>query len=300
MLKKTFLILSLFIVAACTSTGMFSFSYSGLEPVSKGFNWDHYKIGEPYRIGGKWYHPRINDGYEEKGKASWYGKKFHGRLTANGEEFDRFGITAAHKTLPMPSVVKVTNLENGKYIHVRVNDRGPFVNDRIIDLSEQAAKLLGFKEQGVADVKVEFDKKATRQLFYEIEEEDHMYDSYQIVEAKGDSVIKEISRTIKDNPAEYKYYKKHVKTADEEKAESLDVPEGVYVIQVGAFSVLKNANNVEHTLENTAPVMIENALIGGKEIFRVKLGPFEDIDEADNILSEVAKLGFEDAIIMAN
>ena len=89
------------------------------------------------------------------GTASWYGTKFHGRDTANGETFDLYGMTAAHKTLPLPSYVKVTNLENGRVVTLRVNDRGPFYSDRIIDLSFAAAKKLGFAEKGVARVKVE-------------------------------------------------------------------------------------------------------------------------------------------------
>jgi rare lipoprotein A len=96
-----------------------------------------------------------NVGYLEIGIASWYGKKFHGRLTAMGETYDMFGLTAAHKALPLPTVVKVTNLDNGQSIVVRVNDRGPFHDDRLIDLSWSAAKALGFENKGTAPVVVE-------------------------------------------------------------------------------------------------------------------------------------------------
>ena len=96
-----------------------------------------------------------NVGYFEIGVASWYGKKFHGRLTAMGETYDMFGLTAAHKTLPLPTIAKVTNLDNGQSIIVRVNDRGPFHDDRLIDLSWGAAKALGFENQGIAPVVVE-------------------------------------------------------------------------------------------------------------------------------------------------
>jgi rare lipoprotein A len=96
-----------------------------------------------------------NEGYLEIGVASWYGKKFHGRLTAMGETYDMFGQTAAHKSLPLPTIVKVTNLDNGDSIIVRVNDRGPFHDDRLIDLSWGAAKALGFEKQGTAPVVVE-------------------------------------------------------------------------------------------------------------------------------------------------
>src|SRR5690554_1847453 len=110
----------------------------------------------PYTVMGSRYFP-IQDGrnYHAVGTASWYGTKFHGRDTANGETFDMYGMTAAHKTLPLPSYVKVTNLENGRVVTLRVNDRGPFYSDRIIDLSFAAAKKLGFADKGVARVKVE-------------------------------------------------------------------------------------------------------------------------------------------------
>ena len=93
--------------------------------------------------------------YRESGLASWYGTKFHGQLTANGEDYDLYGMTAAHKTLPLPTYVRVTNLENNRTIIVRVNDRGPFYSDRIIDLSYAGAKKLGFAERGTAMVRVE-------------------------------------------------------------------------------------------------------------------------------------------------
>ncbi len=113
------------------------------------------KIGRPYRIAGVWYYPAEDNDYDEAGLASWYGPKFHGRPTANGERFDMNQLTAAHRTLPLPSTVLVTNLENGRSIKVRVNDRGPFVDNRIIDLSRRAAQFLGFEKQGVARVRVQ-------------------------------------------------------------------------------------------------------------------------------------------------
>jgi len=115
------------------------------------------KLGpNQYEVFGQVYEIMLeNVGYIEIGVASWYGKKFHGRLTAMGETYDMFGLTAAHKALPLPTIVKVTNLDNGQSIIVRVNDRGPFHDDRLIDLSWGAAKALGFEKQGTASVVVE-------------------------------------------------------------------------------------------------------------------------------------------------
>jgi rare lipoprotein A len=116
----------------------------------------HFKIGRPYRIKGRWYYPAFVTEYEASGVASWYGEYFHGRQTANGEIYDMYALTAAHPTLQLPSLVEVLNLENGQSLILRVNDRGPFVDDRLIDLSYAAARELGFERQGLAKVKVRY------------------------------------------------------------------------------------------------------------------------------------------------
>lgn len=119
-----------------------------------------YQIGKPYTIRGIKYYPKLDPNLRQTGLASWYGPNFHGRLTANGEVYDQYGLSAAHPTMPLPSYAKVTNLENGSSITVRVNDRGPFSKNRVIDLSARAAQLLGYTKQGVAKVKVEYAGKA--------------------------------------------------------------------------------------------------------------------------------------------
>lgn len=116
----------------------------------------HFKVGQPYRINGSVYRPRFVSEYEVVGVASWYGSDYHGRLTANGEVFDMNAFTAAHPTLPLPSLVEVTNLHNGRSMVLRVNDRGPFIKNRVIDLSRAAARSLGFERQGLARVHVRY------------------------------------------------------------------------------------------------------------------------------------------------
>lgn len=115
----------------------------------------HFKIGQPYTAFGVSYVPQDYESFEEVGMASWYGEDFHGKKTANGEVYNMGDLTAAHPTLPLPSLIKVTNLENGKSQTLRVNDRGPFTKNRVIDVSEKAAELLGFRGKGTAEVKVE-------------------------------------------------------------------------------------------------------------------------------------------------
>ena len=124
------------------------------EPVPKGGG--VYRVGKPYTVAGRVYVPEEDVNYREDGLASWYGDDFHGRLTANGEVFDMGSLTAAHPTLPMPCYARVTNLSNGKSVVVRVNDRGPYHGNRLIDVSNKAAELLEFKGNGVAHVRVEY------------------------------------------------------------------------------------------------------------------------------------------------
>jgi rare lipoprotein A len=159
------------VVANCASSGKFAgqvdpkYGVSSSprvvefgEPVPKGGG--TYRVGKPYTVAGKIYVPEEDANYKQEGLASWYGDDFHGRLTANGEVFDMGALTAAHPTLPMPCYARVTNLANGKSLIVRVNDRGPYANNRLIDVSNKAAELLDFKSVGVARVRVEYVARA--------------------------------------------------------------------------------------------------------------------------------------------
>jgi rare lipoprotein A len=147
--KQLLPVLCLLILAACSSgSGSYSPSQSPTPATGQ-------KVGRPYQIGGIWYYPAIDHDYDRVGVASWYGPNFHGKPTANGEVFDMNKVSAAHPTLPLPSMARVTNLENGRAITVRINDRGPFARERIIDMSRRAAQLLGFQDQGTTRVRVQ-------------------------------------------------------------------------------------------------------------------------------------------------
>ncbi|HEX2561983.1 septal ring lytic transglycosylase RlpA family protein [Phenylobacterium sp.] len=143
-------------VAACVSPKYASRLPSTPGAPGAGISGPHYKVGKPYQVGGIWYTPREQPDYDETGVASWYGPGFHMKATANGETFDQALVSAAHTTLPLPSWVEVENLENGRKLEVRVNDRGPFVGGRIIDLSQEAARRLGFEQKGTARVRVRY------------------------------------------------------------------------------------------------------------------------------------------------
>src|SRR6266550_2147749 len=140
-----------FLLTACASSGP-QFGDNHRSRYHRGQ--PSYKVGAAYQINGVWYHPRVDYDYDEKGLASWYGEAFDGQATANGEIYDLNQLSAAHKTLPLPSVVEVSNLRNGRSLRLRVNDRGPYVDTRIIDVSRRAAQLLGFETAGTTPVRV--------------------------------------------------------------------------------------------------------------------------------------------------
>tara|TARA_B100001059_G_scaffold168897_1_gene168719 strand:- start:5863 stop:6666 length:804 start_codon:yes stop_codon:yes gene_type:complete len=165
-LKNIFLLLVLFFLSACAELNLVNHISKKVINTSKNEEDNtiykkekeiipYYKVGNPYSINGIQYIPKEDPDYFEEGIASWYGPKFDGKLTANGEIFDQYAVTAAHRTLPIPSLVKVTNLENNRSIVIRINDRGPFVGDRIIDLSYKSAQLLGIIQKGTGKVRVE-------------------------------------------------------------------------------------------------------------------------------------------------
>jgi len=140
-----------FVLSACASSGP---EFGDHQRTGYHRGQPSYKVGAAYQINGKWYYPKVDYGYDESGLASWYGEAFDGKATANGEIFNLNELSAAHKTLPLPSVVEVSNLRNGRSLRLRVNDRGPYVDARIIDVSRRAAQLLGFEMAGTTPVRV--------------------------------------------------------------------------------------------------------------------------------------------------
>ena len=172
------------------------------------------KIGRPYRVMGRKYYPEYDPDYDEEGLASWYGPNFHGKMTANGEKYNQWAMTAAHKTLPMPSMVRVTNLATGKSIVVRVNDRGPFADGRIIDLSRAAAEELGTRARGIAKVRVQYLRAETEQYIARLQlKKPKEMREIDLAQAKIDSAFKEqhkVTSTPQEPPKP-----KHIEQAQE-------------------------------------------------------------------------------------
>jgi rare lipoprotein A len=247
-----------------------------------------YKVGKPYTILGQSYEPKEDPYYDEVGEASWYGPGFHGRKTANGERFDKYDLTAAHRTLPMPSVVKVTNLENGKSINLRVNDRGPFAKDRIIDVSKKAARILGFEEQGMAHVRVQFLPEETAELFGGNMPEKlkpRQYASYGTADAR---TIQKPEPIIAEEIAEEPVIPRQIEQY------------GSYRVQVGTFRVRENARRVSNDVSRFGVAQMKEIEQEGERLYQVRVGAFKTMSDAEAALNLIQQSGYQDALLTQN
>ena len=226
----------------------------------------HFKIGNPYIVKGITYYPSMVKEYKKIGIASWYGPKFDKKLTANGETFYQNEISAAHKTLPLPSIVKVTNLVNGREYFIRVNDRGPFVNDRIIDLSKAAAIKLGIYSKGTEKVEVEL-----------IDVGPHLLEKKFL----NHSFLTEYAKSIEKQDIQ-----KEINNSS--------------FLQVGAFSSRDNAiilkNEIQNKINSTA-LIVETLDKKNNKIFKVYLGPYKNKKSIDIKAEKLRKLGYSVVLI---
>lgn len=312
------------LLSACAETQLAShlikqIDWPGQEE-SKGL----YKVGKPYNVGGVWYYPKENFNLVETGIASWYGPGFHAEHTANGEKYDQNELTAAHRTLQLPSIVRVTNLENGKSVVVRVNDRGPFLHGRIMDVSKKAAELLGFIGKGTARVRLEVLERESR-IISEAAKRGEDTTRMSVNELQNVRVAS--AAPVNTSPV----------TADDSMPESLRAPTitveelaapGTFVppapaapernlapghmnkgkflpdpvvsrapvretgifVQAGSFSVKENADRLKTQFASIAPVVIDPVSVGGRMFYRVKLGPIDSVEKADRVLEKVIRV----------
>jgi rare lipoprotein A len=271
-----------------------------------------YKVGEPYQIAGVWYHPKADYGYAETGIASWYGPGFHGKTTANGETYDQNDLTAAHRTLPMPSVVRVTNLENGKSIELRVNDRGPFARGRIIDVSARAAELLEFKQQGTAKVRVEIVAGESRRLAGESGQQRDTAKAPPAVPAGKVETASLSDDTAATNRARDAAPRASTSGSPSAGPRETDAPElegevtqqpvkdtSIFV-QAGAFTQYANAVRLRAKLSPLGDAEIDRAMVNDREFFRVRLGPVQDVPAADRLLNRVVDRGYTRARVVVD
>ncbi len=236
------------------------------------------RYGNPpsYEVFGKTYHVMDTAlGYKERGVASWYGEKFHGRRTSSGEPYDMYAMTAAHKSLPLPSYVQVTNLKNGRSVLVRVNDRGPFVHNRIIDLSYTAADRLGILENGTGLVEVEAITADSPLDAVAIQPDQPPQ------QPPAPAVTAEIK--LPEPPA----------LVDPPKPAPQAPGEGQLYVQLGAFADPLNADSLLNTLESEGFEQVRVMAVPHAErmVYRVRIGPLAGIPELDQLAAELAAAG---------
>ena len=272
-----------------------------------------YKVGNPYQISGSWYRPAVDYGYDETGIASWYGPNFHGKQTANGERYDMNTLTAAHRTLPLPSIVRVTNLENGRSIIVRVNDRGPFAKGRIIDMSRLAAEKLDMIGKGTARVRVRILSRESRILAARLQGQTLASgDTTKVAAAPRTRVVAEslggssapptpspVAIAPPPKPASPPPLVGVNRPLPDTVTRTVPVATDIF-IQVGSFTVYDYAHRAKAQVSGYGDTGISHALVNGRDYFRVRVGPVGSVDEADQLLASVVQAGFPDARIVVD
>ena len=272
------------------------------EPLPAAAKEEGYKLGEPYEIDHVWYFPSYDSNYDMTGVASWYGHPFHGRPTANGERYDMNDVTAAHPTLPLPSRVRVTNLENGRQLVLRVNDRGPFIDGRLIDVSRRAAQLLGFYRKGLAEVRVEY-------LGLDDLEPDVPWpvDSPKTLLANGTPSAAATSREVASSVrAVERPPAKPVRTAalNPPQAENGHAAAGSsrsrgLLVEAAVLEERDDADRLSAIVRSLGTVAVEPERRRGRVVYAVRIGPVASDDEAATILAQLNQAGLTESHIIA-
>ncbi len=287
------------LVSACSGSkvsdpfaGKGSPKYTKSGPLPKGGG--RYHIGKPYQVAGRTYYPKAEPGYDRTGIASWYGPRFHRRMTANGEWYDMEYRSAAHATLPIPSYAKVTNLENGRELIVRINDRGPFSSKRIIDLSKRSAEILGTKTKGLARVRVQYLGRAPLN-----DQGSHL--ASMNTQLQRGATTRQMIAYLNQGKEHRRSPAQSVVTARNEwggQGDALSAPEG-YFIQVAAYSDVNNVRIAKERLSGVGPVVVTPASSAAYgTVYRVKIGPLPTQQDADVALRDVVSAGHSDARVV--
>lgn len=274
------------VISACSST-----SISSLSVPSPSQSQGSFKIGKPYQVAGNWYYPSHEEDYDKIGIASWYGPGFHGKKTANGDIYNKNELTAAHPTLPMPSMVRVTNLENGRSVTAMINDRGPFSKQRIIDLSEKTAEILHMKRQGFARVRVQYLSQETEELYASLD----MRPSYSktrtnVASYQRQQHPKAKVQQVAYSPNDTVYSPRPVK--QQEDIHEWDEQNSVYAekwfVQAGVYRQKESATRLAESLSSLGAVAVNPYVESNATHYRVRLGPIKDQQHAIQLLEKVA------------
>jgi len=288
----------------------------------------YWKVGNPYQIAGEWYYPKEDPNYDRTGIASWYGPQFHKRKTANGEIFDMYQVSAAHPTLPMPIMARVTNLENGRALIVRINDRGPFARGREIDMSMRAAELLGFKEQGTTKVRVQYLGKAdgwTGDQGLQTAEAPppaqpapvqtapvQTAGQMQPVRDDDDDIATAGLPPVPSAPVDVSLLAGGASAATvAAPAVTTPTPSAPasnttamapvmdsFFVQAGSFRSAGNANALASQLADLGPVEVSESVVNGSSWYRVRVGPVDNAEAADGLLESVLSRGQDGARVV--
>lgn len=271
--RITFVFLIMLCVTACTDNG-FLFRSFGTYQTQK--ETSSYVLGDPYQIDGTTYVPSENYFYSERGDAGWYMSDSDHTITANGEHYKSNELTAMHKTLPLPSIVQITNLNNGKSAIVRVNDRGPYENDRIIDVSEKTAEKLDFSDVGTTPVRVEILSERSKDLKRKL--------------LKTDALSEEVETIIPQTS-----YK------DEDILYNPDqsVKNENYFIQIGAFSQTITVDKIKKNLLNYNNLFVIPKKKDYQTLHCVRIGPFKSRENAMNVLDKIHQSGYVESKIIS-
>lgn len=298
--RNLLIVFALFLLSACGDSGYSP--YGGTEDPTQ------VKIGKPYEVSGETFTPKYEGDYEEEGMASWYGPKFHGRMTASGERYDKHEMTGAHRTLPMPSIVKVTRLDTGKSVKVRINDRGPFSHRRVIDLSQAAAEELDMIRVGTAKVRVQYLSQETEQFIADmgLKKPDGWGDSPRTFAAvpAGDISTADLTPPEPRPLMESSFAFDQVPAVTPEPSFDVSLSPaagaGHYRIQAGSFGNPQNAERVVGELQALGAASMTPVQSNGQQFYRVSVGPLPGYDDAERLLERVRALGYRDARIMVD
>ncbi len=305
-------------LSACSEIELGSHLYKKYDRPTSQSSQGIFKVGKPYNIQGTTYYPTETYNYVETGISSWYGPGFHGKKTASGEVYNQNDMTAAHRTLQMPSLVRVTNLGNGRSVVVRVNDRGPFAKGRIIDVSERAANLLDMKGAGTARVKLELlaDEsralaeaarrgKSTKGVEVVYNQTGQLPAGYQqsAYTAPTGPVASDMRPTEADiaNEAQTRHIPGHYESGKfypNPVVQQMAVAQTKLYVQAGAFGQQDNANRLAQKLSHLGNAVVEPVGYSGQTLYKVRIGPLDNVGTADSVLSKVLASGQSDAIIV--
>lgn len=355
--------LSLLLLQACAGSSAPSYEISpdsAYDRDMEGKSTGAFKIGNPYRVDGRWYKPKETYRFRQTGVASWYGPNFHGKLTANGEVYDQNALTAAHKTLQLPSIIRVTNLKNGRSVIVRVNDRGPFSKGRVLDMSRKGAEVLQYINQGTTRVQIEMLEKESR-VVARMAKQGRSVDGVEIALNQGKSVesffnmerpvvpsqpsialeeppvqlaqnqavtppsvqadssdIQPVSLTAADlnvrslesitaNTAQVAPVQVQSAPINAPTVQAVQAPANVnvpavvpggYYVQAGSFSSLSNASAYAQRLKQFGQADVYPGQINDKLFYRVRLGPVNSVEQADQLLSGLHQAGETHSMII--